>query len=48
MLYLYYNIWIVRIRIFIDIGIYREENGFMDGIKYVVFIEKSIWLLGNN
>ncbi|CAL9749396.1 unnamed protein product [Musa acuminata subsp. burmannicoides] len=26
----------------------REENGFMDRIKYAVFTEKSIRLLGNN
>ena len=32
----------------IDTGTHREENGFMDGIKYAVFTEKSIRLLGNN
>ncbi|KAI3465762.1 hypothetical protein Pfo_022425, partial [Paulownia fortunei] len=27
---------------------HREENRFMDGIKYAVFIDKSIRLLGKN
>ena len=38
----------VRTRILIDTETHREENGFMDGIKYAVFTEKSIRLLGNN
>nr|YP_010201914.1 ribosomal protein L23 [Machilus bonii]YP_010201996.1 ribosomal protein L23 [Machilus calcicola]YP_010202078.1 ribosomal protein L23 [Machilus chayuensis]YP_010202160.1 ribosomal protein L23 [Machilus chekiangensis]YP_010202242.1 ribosomal protein L23 [Persea chienkweiensis]YP_010202324.1 ribosomal protein L23 [Machilus faberi]YP_010202406.1 ribosomal protein L23 [Machilus gamblei]YP_010202488.1 ribosomal protein L23 [Machilus grijsii]YP_010202570.1 ribosomal protein L23 [Machilus lichuan len=31
-----------------DTGTRGEESRFMDGIKYVVFTEKSIRLLGNN
>ncbi|XP_026436548.1 uncharacterized protein LOC113334525 [Papaver somniferum] len=38
----------VRTRILINTGTHREENGFMDGIKYAVFTDKSIRLLGNN
>ena len=53
MVYSYYKnkietVETVRILILIDTGTHREENGFMDGIKYAVFTEKSIRLLGNN
>nr|YP_009433372.1 ribosomal protein L23 [Zostera marina]YP_010205232.1 ribosomal protein L23 [Chorda filum]YP_010205251.1 ribosomal protein L23 [Chorda filum]ATD85282.1 ribosomal protein L23 [Zostera marina]UAV85800.1 ribosomal protein L23 [Chorda filum]UAV85819.1 ribosomal protein L23 [Chorda filum] len=43
-----HNIRTIRTRILIDTGTHREENGFMDGIKYAVFTEKSIRLLENN
>jgi len=48
MVYSYHNIWTIRSRILIDTGTHWEENGFIDGIKYAVFREKSIQLLGNN
>ena len=48
MVYSYHNIWTVRTRILIDTGTHREENGFMDGIKYAVVRGKSLRLLGKN
>ena len=38
----------VRTPILIETRTHREENRFMDGIKYAVFTDKSIRLLGNN
>ena len=34
--------------ILIETKTHREENRFMNGIKYAVFTDKSIWLLGKN
>nr|YP_010388543.1 ribosomal protein L23 [Illicium difengpi]UPQ43203.1 ribosomal protein L23 [Illicium difengpi] len=45
MVYSYHNIGTVRTRILINTGTHRGENGFMDGIKYAVFTEKSLRLL---
>lgn len=38
----------VRIAILIETRTHRDENRFMDGIKYAVLTDKSIRLLGNN
>ena len=46
--YSYPNIGRVRTRILIDTKTHREENGFMDGIKYAVVRGKSLRLLGKN
>lgn len=43
---LYHKI-IVRTKIDINIETHREENGFMDRLKYAVIIEKSIQILRN-
>ena len=48
MVYSYHNIWPVRTSILIETGTHREENRFMDGIKYAIFTDKSIQLLGKN
>lgn len=45
MVYLYHNIWIVRINILIKTKTHKKENGSMDEIKYVIFTDKSIQLL---
>ena len=46
--YSYQNIWTVRTSILIETRTHRESNRFMDGIKYAVFTEKSLRLLGKN
>ena len=38
----------VRTPILIKTRTHKEENRFMDGIKYAVFTEKSLRLLGKN
>ena len=38
----------VRTSILIKTRTHREENRFMDGIKYAIFTDKSIRLLGKN
>ena len=40
--YSYHNIGRVRTRILIDTETHREDNGFMDGIKYAVVKGKSL------
>lgn len=47
-IYSYHNIGRVRTRILIDTETHREENGFMDGIKYAVVRGKSLRLLEKN
>ena len=50
MVYSYHNIRTIRTRILIDTGTQSigGESRFMDGIKYAVFTEKSLRLLGKN
>lgn len=48
MVYSYHNISTVKPNILIETRTHREENRFMNGIKYVVVTDKSIRLLVKN
>ena len=45
---LYIYIYIYRTSILIETKSHREENRFMNGIKYAVFKDRNIRLLGKN